>query len=226
MTVVTQFLRAGGSGALSEIRRVYVQNGRVVANSQSTVAGNPGDSLTPEFCKAQKLAFGDEDIFAGRGGFAQTSDAVSKGMVLVLSLWTDNYSNMLWLDSTYPEGATGPGAERGSCSPTSGDPDETVANYPDAAVQFSNIKFGPIGSTYNSGTTPPPPGTTLTTSARTTTTTTSTARPTTTQGGTSPPPSGSVPKWGQCGGINYTGPTGCVSGSTCTKLNDWYFQCL
>ncbi|CAA7270052.1 unnamed protein product [Cyclocybe aegerita] len=31
--------------------------------------------------------------------------------------------------------------------------------------------------------------------------------------------------WGQCGGNGWTGPTSCVSGTTCVKLNDWYFQC-
>lgn len=30
----------------------------------------------------------------------------------------------------------------------------------------------------------------------------------------------------QCGGKEYTGPTTCASGSTCKKLNDYYFQCL
>jgi len=34
------------------------------------------------------------------------------------------------------------------------------------------------------------------------------------------------PLYGQCGGINWTGATTCVSGSTCTKVNDWYYQCL
>ncbi|KAF2015551.1 carbohydrate-binding module family 1 protein [Aaosphaeria arxii CBS 175.79] len=37
---------------------------------------------------------------------------------------------------------------------------------------------------------------------------------------------GSVARWGQCGGIGYTGATACVAGSTCQKQNDWYFQCL
>ncbi|KAL5531885.1 hypothetical protein ACEPAF_5448 [Sanghuangporus sanghuang] len=32
--------------------------------------------------------------------------------------------------------------------------------------------------------------------------------------------------WGQCGGINWTGPTTCDSGSTCIRQNDYYFQCL
>ena len=35
---------------------------------------------------------------------------------------------------------------------------------------------------------------------------------------------GSVP--GQCGGNGWTGATSCVSGYTCTKINDWYHQCL
>ncbi|EJD08183.1 uncharacterized protein FOMMEDRAFT_187171 [Fomitiporia mediterranea MF3/22] len=32
--------------------------------------------------------------------------------------------------------------------------------------------------------------------------------------------------WGQCGGIGWTGATTCVSGSTCTKQNDYYSQCI
>lgn len=41
----------------------------------------------------------------------------------------------------------------------------------------------------------------------------------------SPSSSGSVAKWGQCGGTGYTGSTTCVSGSTCVKINDFYSQC-
>lgn len=33
------------------------------------------------------------------------------------------------------------------------------------------------------------------------------------------------PVWGQCGGIGWTGATTCVSGTVCTKLNDYYSQC-
>ena len=32
--------------------------------------------------------------------------------------------------------------------------------------------------------------------------------------------------WGQCGGINWSGPTSCISGYTCVYQNDWYSQCL
>lgn len=59
---------------------------------------------------------------------------------------------------------------------------------------------------------------TTTTSAGTTmTTTTSSAAPTST---------GEAQKWGQCGGLHWTGPTVCVGGTTCQKQNDYYSQCL
>ncbi|KAI0093900.1 cellobiohydrolase II [Irpex rosettiformis] len=37
---------------------------------------------------------------------------------------------------------------------------------------------------------------------------------------------GQAQQWGQCGGIGWTGATTCVSGSVCTKQNDYYSQCL
>ncbi|KAF8883320.1 CEL4b mannanase [Gymnopilus junonius] len=35
-----------------------------------------------------------------------------------------------------------------------------------------------------------------------------------------------VPIYGQCGGINYSGDTTCASGTTCQVLNPYYYQCL
>ncbi|CCO27757.1 hypothetical protein BN14_01744 [Rhizoctonia solani AG-1 IB] len=35
-----------------------------------------------------------------------------------------------------------------------------------------------------------------------------------------------APLYGQCGGIGWSGAATCVAGSTCTKLNDYYSQCL
>ncbi|KAG8736715.1 Beta-glucosidase cel3A [Ceratobasidium sp. 428] len=32
--------------------------------------------------------------------------------------------------------------------------------------------------------------------------------------------------YAQCGGIGWTGGTTCVSGATCNKINDYYYQCL
>jgi endo-1,4-beta-xylanase len=51
-----------------------------------------------------------------------------------------------------------------------------------------------------------------------------TAAHTTTTGGGS---SGScAAHWAQCGGEGYSGPTCCVSGTTCQYSNAWYSQCL
>ncbi|AEO69014.1 7e45c51e-662f-416f-b7f7-870b6473ba8f [Thermothielavioides terrestris] len=35
-----------------------------------------------------------------------------------------------------------------------------------------------------------------------------------------------VPKWGQCGGRQWTGSFICAAGTKCTYQNDWYSQCL
>jgi cellulose 1,4-beta-cellobiosidase len=152
-TVVTQFLTDSGtsSGTLSEIRRFYVQNGQVIPNSESRISGVTGNSVTPEFCDAQKAAFGDRYTFKEKGGFASMSTAMKNGMVLVMSLWDDHYANMLWLDSNYPTDAdpSTPGVARGSCPITSGVPADVESSAASASVTYSNIKFGDINSTFN-----------------------------------------------------------------------------
>ncbi|GLI77322.1 hypothetical protein PoHVEF18_005611 [Penicillium ochrochloron] len=153
MTVVTQFITSDGTatGTLSEIKRIYVQNGKVIANSASDVSGVTGNSITSDFCTAQKTAFGDKDVFSQHGGLSGMGDALAEGMVLVMSIWDDHNSNMLWLDSNYPTNstATDPGVARGTCSTSSGDPTTVESESASAKVIFSNIKVGPIGSTYS-----------------------------------------------------------------------------
>lgn len=217
-TVVTQFL-TGSDGSLSEIKRFYVQNGQVIPNSQSQIAGVTGNSITTDFCNAQKTAFGDTNDFASKGGMAAMGDALADGMVLVMSVWDDHAVNMLWLDSTYPTDSTSPGAARGTCATTSGVPADVEAQAPNSNVIYSNIKFGPINSTFSSGST-------------------------TTSGGgggggggssTSSAPSGGstgsgsstgADHWQQCGGIGWTGPTTCKSPYKCAVSNSYYSQCL
>ena len=147
-TVVTQFIAA--SGTLSEIKRFYVQNNKLIPNSQSTISGNPGHSVTPAFCDAQKLAFGDRNSFKEHGGFSSMSTAMQKGMVLVMSLWDDHYANMLWLNSNYPldKDPSHPGIARGSCDVGSGVPKDVESQHPGSSVIYSNIKFGPLNSTF------------------------------------------------------------------------------
>ncbi|KAM3064825.1 hypothetical protein ACMFMG_010465 [Clarireedia jacksonii] len=219
-TVVTQFLTNDGttSGTLNEIKRFYVQNGAVIPNSQSTISGVTGNSITDSFCSAQKTAFGDQNLFATKGGLATMGAALAKGMVLVMSIWDDHTAQMLWLDSSYPttKSASTPGVARGSCATTSGQPTDVESASGSASVTFSNIKWGPINSTYTAGQTTPGNG--GGNGGGSTTTPVSTPV-------TSPTSGAGVAKYGQCGGIGYSGSTTCV-GSTCTVVNQYYSQCL
>ncbi|GLB38001.1 putative glycoside hydrolase family 7 [Lyophyllum shimeji] len=200
-TVVTQFLTSTGtaSGTLSEIRRLYVQNGKVIQNSKVNVPGMTAyDSITSAFCSAAKTAFGDRDSFGEKGGMSNMSKAMANGMVLVLSIWDDHTANMLWLDSSYPTNGdpSKPGIKRGTCATSSGVPADVESQVPNSSVTYSNIKFGDIGSTYS--------GTAFAADANAAT----------------------AEKYAQCGGEGYTGATACVSGTTCTFLSTGYSQCL
>lgn len=151
MTVVTQFITADGTatGTLSAIRRLYVQNGKVIQQANTNVAGiTQTNQITDSFCKQQKTVTGDPDSFSQKGGFAGFSKDLDAGMALVFSVWDDYDANMLWLDSTYPVGSSKVGAARGTCSTTSGRPSDVESQQANAAVTFSNVKFGPIGTTY------------------------------------------------------------------------------
>ncbi|KUJ13666.1 family 7 putative glycoside hydrolase [Mollisia scopiformis] len=143
-TVVTQFI----GDPLTEIKRFYVQNNKLIPNSQSQIANVSGNSITTDFCDQQKAAFGDNYGFKTKGGLENMGKALSAGMTLVMSVWDDHYANMLWLDSTYPTTATNPGAARGTCAVTSGVPADVESKSPGASVTYSNIKFGPINSTF------------------------------------------------------------------------------
>ncbi|KAJ7263907.1 exoglucanase-type cellulase [Mycena rebaudengoi] len=146
-TVVAQFIADNNStsGTLTEIRRLYVQNGKA-----SAIAGVTGNSITDSFCTAQKTAFGDTNSFGSRGGLAAMGRALGRGMVLALSIWDDHTAGMYRLDSVYPTNGsvTRPGVLRGPCSTTSGDPKTVEATQGSNSVTFSNIKSGPIGSTF------------------------------------------------------------------------------
>ncbi|XP_023342726.1 probable 1,4-beta-D-glucan cellobiohydrolase A [Eurytemora carolleeae] len=156
MTVVTQFITNDGTdtGDLVEMRRLYVQNGVLIANSFSNVPGvDKTDSVNEKMCEQSKNAFGDPLAFQEKGGMKAFGDSMENGMVLVLSLWDDHEAGMLWLDSNFPADAdpSKPGVSRGSCSTDSGNPADLEANYPKATVKISNLKVGTLGSTFFGG---------------------------------------------------------------------------
>lgn len=152
-TVVTQFITGDSTdtGDLTEIRRLYKQNGNVIQQATSDISGVSGNSITDDFCKAQKTAFNDTDSFESRGGVAAMGDAFSRGMVLVMSIWDDYAADMLWLDAPYPADAdtSKAGVVRGTCAADSGVPATVESDSGDASVIFSNLKVGALNSTYS-----------------------------------------------------------------------------
>ena len=151
-TVVTQFITDDNTanGKLVEIRRIYVQGGKVIQNTASKVDGVEGDSITDEFCDQAKTAFGDNNDYKKKGGLAPMDKALTNGMVLVMSVWDDHAAHMLWLDSSYPldKDPSEPGVARGTCPTDSGVPAEIEASAPKSTVTFSKIRTGDLNSTY------------------------------------------------------------------------------
>lgn len=106
---------------------------------------------------------------------------------------------------------------------------------------YNGVKPYPIpgpsvwdGASSGPAPTSPAPTTTAPVSTTVPTTFQTVVKPTTTTAAppaaTTTPPTqvggGSVAIWQQCGGINYSGPTGCQSGLICQQWNPYYFQCI
>ncbi|KAH9149644.1 hypothetical protein AeRB84_007356, partial [Aphanomyces euteiches] len=243
VTVVTQFITDDNTdtGNLVEIKRFYVQNGKVIDNSNINWSGIDAiNSLTDKVCDQSKVVFGDTNDHSKKGGLKAMGAALKKGVVLTMSLWVDYAANCLWLDSTYPvdKSPSVPGVGRGPCPTTSGVPADVLSQSGGATVKYGNIRVGSLGSTTSvkpnpssSVPTSAPSSSAPSTSAPTTrpTSAPSTSAPTTrptSAPSTSVPSSGAVGAWGQCGGGSYSGPTSCVSGYTCKAYSEWYSQCI
>lgn len=125
-TVVTQF--PAKDGVLQAIVRKYVQDGVVIENASANI------TMDQAYCDAQSGA----EWYNELGGHKGMGDALSRGMVLAMSIWWDESGFMKWLDS----------GEAGPCNATEGDPKiiRQVESAP--TVTFSQIKWGEIGSTF------------------------------------------------------------------------------
>ncbi|KAF2747866.1 glycoside hydrolase family 7 protein [Sporormia fimetaria CBS 119925] len=128
-TVVTSF-PADSNGKLVEIQRKYIQNGRVFENAAKATA----DPIDDAYCVGQNA-----QDFLRLGGMTGMGEAMTRGMVLAMSIWWDEGGFMQWLDS----------GEAGPCSATEGDPKNVVVVEPRPEVTFSQIRWGEIGSTSN-----------------------------------------------------------------------------
>lgn len=132
--VVTQFHTDDNTeeGELVNIRRLYVQDKRVIQNAAITFGNSTYSSMSDAFCAAAFQHFPD------RGGLPLMGEALKRGMVAVLGIWSDpgDYNN--WLDS----------GQEGPCNKTVGRPSRIKHDYPGTSVTFGSIRWGDIDSTY------------------------------------------------------------------------------
>lgn len=133
-TVITQF-PADANGKLKSINRLYVQDGKVIENHSVDVPGLPKVSeMTDEFCAATGA-----EPFLRLGGHEGMGDAMTRGMVLAMSIWWDEGGAMQWLDG---------GGNAGPCNATEGFPESIRKIEPAPEVTFTNLRWGDIGTTY------------------------------------------------------------------------------
>merc|ERR1711901_11076 len=121
--------------------------GKTVEHPAYTVNGKQHNTITDDFCADWVAVAQDGTNFLEKGGLDAVEKAIDAGVVLVMSLWDGHFANMLWLDSTYPTDGSQPGSYRGACSIDSGAPEDVERDQARPNVKFSDIKFGPIGST-------------------------------------------------------------------------------
>jgi cellulase len=132
-TVVTQF-PTFPNGTLKEIRRLYVQDGKVIQNAPVNITGSVHagtNVIDTAYCT------GGASRFMDLGGMEGIGNALQRGMVLIFVIWWDVGGYMNWLDT----------GDSGPCNATEGNPSVIVKVEPDPVVTFSNVKVGEIGST-------------------------------------------------------------------------------
>ncbi|KAI0448510.1 glycoside hydrolase [Xylaria acuta] len=121
-TVITQFVK-GDDGQLESIRRLYQQGGQTITNTGSSVPSVEGNAIDSAFCVAQKKVFKDPDYFNLQGGVGKMSEALSKGMVLSMSIWHEiqKKSETAWFGwpatTAYCDESAYQASSSGSCSP-------------------------------------------------------------------------------------------------------------
>ncbi|KAK7419030.1 hypothetical protein QQX98_003532 [Neonectria punicea] len=141
-TVVSQFV-SDKSGYLTELHRHYVQDNKIIQSAVVNITGPPKiNFMNDEYCEATGA-----NEFTRLGGMKGMGEAMTRGMVLVMSLWWDETANMEWLD----QGNSGP------CNATEGSPTSILKVEPNPEVTFSNIRIGEINSTFSLSL-PYPPG--------------------------------------------------------------------
>jgi cellulose 1,4-beta-cellobiosidase len=134
-TVVTQFVSDNGlaTGNLKEVRRLYVVNGKVLETVAKIQNGKPYNTIGNDYCTNGSAG---DDAYMRLGGDAAFTKSFKRGAVLAMSLWTDG--SMGWLDEI----------DGGGPCKSPGGKDGVIAKNKNSFVEYSNIRYGDIDTTY------------------------------------------------------------------------------
>jgi cellulose 1,4-beta-cellobiosidase len=127
--------RQDPSYTVKEVRRLYVQGGKVIQNNKRTEWVGNGNKDYDSMSEECGEKFGYDADYVAKGEHASFSLSFQRGLVRCLSLWTDG--SMWWLDS----------GEKRPCG-NGGGVDTVKAQNRNAYVEYSNIRFGDLDSTY------------------------------------------------------------------------------
>ncbi|GKT41612.1 exoglucanase 1 [Colletotrichum spaethianum] len=141
ITVVTRFEE-------DQVTQFFIQDGKRIDAPNPTYPNFPNKSgINSEHCDILAYTFGEPNNFSRMGGYGHHNDALRRPMVLAMSISDDYWAKNLWLDSVFPVDSSFPGAERGDCPRYTGGPTLPIEPNNNSKVAWSNIRFGPIGTT-------------------------------------------------------------------------------
>lgn len=109
--MVTQFLTNNNSpnGTLTEIKRMYIQEGRLIENALVTnISGKAVQmegTVNQDFCTARNAS-----AYLRLGGMEGMGQSLSRGMVLIFSLWNSDGDFMECMCSRFRLERCGPQA--------------------------------------------------------------------------------------------------------------------
>ncbi|CAI4214067.1 unnamed protein product [Parascedosporium putredinis] len=138
---------------VDKLSMLFIQDGNVIEVPTPKLEGLEqfSNAITPEYCEAYPLCSRtltatprlEEPRSQRRSPPPHGACPVHLGRPL--------REHALARLSLPPEKEGIPGALRGPCPETGRDPDDVVSNHASAKVIWSNIRFGPVGSTHDTG---------------------------------------------------------------------------
>ncbi|KAM7210485.1 Exoglucanase 1 [Rhypophila decipiens] len=146
-TVVTRFEQ-------DRVNQFFLQDGKKIEPPKPKwdELKDTTNGISQDMCTKRADGFGESDFWNKNQGWKGHLELMKTPMVLAVSIDDDDFEWNLFLDSVWPpdqehEKEVVPGVWRGDCPWQDNEPNYVYNNVPYSTVVWSNLRFGPIGST-------------------------------------------------------------------------------